>query len=103
MLNINEEVLKTILQDQLPLAPKLQDGEVIKSIQLHNHNGIFLSMEIELWYAFTREMRRRINAEQKPDATDALIAQVISNTIWVEYVTKDEQGLTRLQIPTWSL
>lgn len=103
MHNINEERLKTILQDREELAPAMPEGHTIESIQLHNQDGIVASMPIEIWYAFTREMRRRINCGEKPNAADYFIAQIISDVCWVEYISKDEAGLTRLIVPTWSI
>lgn len=103
MLNIDAKRLETVLQDREELAPAMPEGHHIESIQLHNEEGIVISLPIKTWYSFTLEMRGRINSGTPPTFSDLFIADIISSIRWVEYVTKDEDGLTRLVVPTWSL
>jgi hypothetical protein len=103
MLQFNEKKLETILQDRQELAPEMPKGHTITSIQLHNQDGIVIALPIDVWYGFTAEMRTRIASDTPVKYADAFIAQIISSIEWVEYAMKDEEGLTRLVVPTWRL
>lgn len=102
MFDINIERVEKILNDRIELAPKINDTQTFISVQLYNEEGPLMSVPINLWYAFTLEMRNAINRESKPTPRDAIITKMISDVHWLEYTARDEDGTLHVYMPTWS-